>query len=58
MSLLSSNTNGQKVEESLLNCQVYGGAGEKSKYWFVHSDSPSSIFPKDLLTATLNSDLK
>ena len=58
MSLLSSNTNGQKVEESLLNCQVYGSAGERSKYWFVHSNSFQNIFPKDLLTATLNSDLK
>lgn len=58
MSLLSSNTNGQKVEESLLNCQVYGNSGKKSKYWFIHSDFPSNVFPKDLLTATLNSDLK
>ena len=58
MSLLSSNTNGQKVEESLLNCQVYGDDGERSKYWFIHSNSFQDIFPKDLLTATLNSDLK
>ena len=58
MSLLSSNTNGQKVEESLLNCQVYGDDGERSKYWFIHSNSFQDIFPKDLLTATLNLDLK
>lgn len=58
MSLLSTNTNGQKVENSLTNCQIYGDDGERSKYWFIHSDDPSGIFPKDLLTATLNSDLK
>ena len=58
MSLLSTNTNGQKVEDSLTNCQVYGDSGNRSKYWFTHSNSISNIFPKDLLMATLNSDLK
>lgn len=57
MSLFSTNTNGQKVEDSLMNRQIYD-AGQQSEYWFLHTDEVSDIFPKDLLTATLNQGLK
>lgn len=47
------------ASENLLSSQVYGPNGEnKSQYWFLHTDSPTTVFPKDLFNATLNKDLK
>lgn len=60
MNLYSSNTAGVRVEGSLMDPQCYdsGGAQYESKYWYTHSNIPSDIFPKDLLSATLNGSLK
>jgi hypothetical protein len=30
----------------------------ESNYWYLHTESPTNVFPKDLLTATLNQNLK
>jgi hypothetical protein len=45
---------------SLSSPQLYqdGDKFVESNYWYIHTDSPTSIFPKDLLTATLNQNLK
>lgn len=45
---------------SLSSPQLYqdGDGFVESNYWYIHTDSPTDVFPKDLLTATLNQDLK
>jgi hypothetical protein len=37
---------------------MYGDEGCVSNYWFLHSASPQHVLPKDLLTASLNNNLK
>lgn len=47
------------ANQNLLSAQVYGDNGDKtSQYWFLHTNYPTSVFPKDLLNATLNKNLK
>lgn len=61
LNLYSSPEEGKSVtaNENLLSSQVYGLNGEnKSQYWFLHTNSPTTVFPKDLFNATLNKDLK
>lgn len=62
LNLYSSPEEGKSViaSENLLSSQVYEFEGEnkKSQYWFLHTDSPTTVFPKDLFNATLNKDLK
>ena len=61
LNLYSSPEQGKSIlaSDSLLSSQAYGPNGEnKSQYWFLHTDSPTSVFPKDLFNATLNKDLK
>jgi hypothetical protein len=45
---------------SLYNGQefTYRGTNSQSNYWYLHSNTPQSYFPKDLLSATLNKNLK
>ena len=61
LNLYSSPEEGKSViaSDNLLSSQVYGPDGEnKSQYWFLHTDYPTTVFPKDLFNATLNKDLK
>lgn len=61
LNLYSTPEQGKSIlaGDNLLSSQVYGTNGEnKSQYWFLHTDSPTSVFPKDLFNATLNKDLK
>ena len=61
LNLYSSPEEGKTVmaSENLLSSQAYGPNGEnKSQYWFLHTDVPTTVFPKDLFNATLNKDLK
>ena len=59
----STNEQGSRCipqSNSLYNGQefTYGGVNSQSNYWYLHSNSPQSYFPKDLLSATLNKNLK
>lgn len=61
LNLYSSPEEGKSViaSENLLSSQAYGPNGEnKSQYWFLHTNFPTTVFPKDLFNATLNKDLK
>lgn len=59
LQLFSKNINGVvKAHDSLTSAQQYGDLGTRSNYWFLHTDTPVSIFPKDLFQAKLNNTLK
>lgn len=57
LNLYTSNENGVFLApSSLLSPQNY--EEEVSDYWYLHTNDISSIFPKDLMEATLNNALK
>lgn len=61
--LHTTNEQGTKsiaLSSPLYNSQefTYSGSNHLSNYWYLHSDTPQDYFPKDLLSATLNNNLK
>ena len=57
LDLFSTNENGSiPAGDALLERQVFHGG--ISNYWYLHTDNPTTVFPSDLLNATLNSNLK
>ena len=59
LNMFVKNQNGtiKVTNPSLYELQTFG-AGDKSNHWFLHDSIPNSVFPKDLLSATLCGNLK
>ena len=61
LELYSRHDNSSDIPaNSLSSLQIYQHDGDfkESNYWYLHTASPTDVFPKDLLIATLNKDLK
>lgn len=61
LELYSRHDNSSDIPANSLSFpQIYQHDGDfkESNYWYLHTASPTDVFPKDLLTATLNQDLK